>query len=215
MTLPASTVPPQPSPSSAFVRARMAERSTLATAVIRGDGCDSGGPATSQALRDAAVLVPLLERTDGLTVLLTRRTAHLAAHAGQISFPGGGTEADDDGPTATALRETEEEIGLARKQVDVVGQLDTYITGTGFRIAPVVGLVRPPFQFTPDASEVDVIFEAPLDFILNPDNRRRESRPFKGRERSFWAFRYGEHYIWGATAGILVNLTDILIAPQT
>ena len=176
----------------------------------RGDLDGNPGMGMASSLRDAAVLVPLVDRPDGPTLLLTQRTAHLNAHAGQISFPGGGVEPDDVDPVATALRETEEEIGLSRAHVHVLGRLDTYTTRTGFRVVPVVARVVPPFALTPDPNEVAAIFEVPMNFILNPASRVRESREFMGTLRHFWAFPYGERYIWGATAGMLVNLCDVL-----
>lgn len=169
-----------------------------------------GLPMVSVPLRDAAVLVPLIDRDEGPTILFTQRTAHLAAHAGQISFPGGGVEAHDTDAVATALRETEEEIGLARAHVEVLGHLDTYITRTGFSVVPIVARVRPPFTLVPDPNEVDAVFEVPLSFILDPASRIRESREYAGALRHFWAFPFGERYIWGATAGMLVNLCDVL-----
>src|SRR6056297_1110083 len=132
-------------------------------------------------LRPAAVLVPLVDRADGLTVLLTERTAHLHAHAGQISFPGGAFEPGDADAVAAALRETEEEVGLAPEQVEVVGRLDTYVTRTGFEVTPVVGLVRPPVLLRPDPFEVADVFEVPLDFILDPARPERHSLEFLGR----------------------------------
>ncbi|WP_292903712.1 CoA pyrophosphatase [Niveispirillum sp.] len=176
----------------------------------RGDLDGNPGLEMAPVLRDAAVLVPLIDRVEGPTLLLTQRTAHLAAHAGQVSFPGGGVEPHDTDAIATALRETEEEIGLSRSQIDVLGRLDTYITRTGFRVVPVVARVRPPFILTPDPYEVDAVFEVPLSFILNPASRVREARDYNGALRHFWAFPYGDRYIWGATAGMLVNLCDVL-----
>jgi 8-oxo-dGTP pyrophosphatase MutT (NUDIX family) len=176
----------------------------------RGDLDGNPGLEMAPVLRDAAVLVPLIDRVEGPTLLLTQRTAHLAAHAGQVSFPGGGVEPHDTDAIATALRETEEEIGLSRMHIDVLGRLDTYITRTGFRVVPVVARVRPPFTLTPDPYEVDAVFEVPLSFILNPASRVRESRDYNGALRHFWAFPYGDRYIWGATAGMLVNLCDVL-----
>lgn len=176
----------------------------------RGDHDGNPGLHPPAELRDAAVLVGLVDRGTGPTLMLTQRTAHLAAHAGQISFPGGRVEPCDTGPVDTALRETEEEVGLKRERVEVLGFLDTYITRTGFRVSPVVALVRPPFTVHPDPYEVDEVFEVPLSFILDPGNRVRESREFMGALRHFWAFAYGRHYIWGATAGMLVNLCEIL-----
>lgn len=163
-----------------------------------------------KSLREAAVLVPLVDRPEGLTVIFTQRTAHLSAHAGQISFPGGRREPIDAAPEDTALRETEEEIGLPRERIEILGQLDTYVTRTGFRVTPVVGLVRPPFDLDPDPTEVQEVFEVPLSFILDPANPQRHSRPFLGKERYFYAFPYEHRYIWGATAGMLVNLRDVL-----
>lgn len=166
---------------------------------------DMGPPA--QLIR-AAVLVPLLAQGDDFAVLLTQRTAHLAAHGGQISFPGGRLEPGDADPLAAALRETEEEIGLARGFVEPIATLDLYVTRSGFEVTPIVGLVAPGYTIAPDPYEVADVFEVPLSFFRDPANRRREARPFEGRERHFYAFPYGERYIWGATAGMLVNLLD-------
>jgi 8-oxo-dGTP pyrophosphatase MutT (NUDIX family) len=177
---------------------------------VRGDHDGNPDMGPPGELRPAAVLVPLVERPDGLSVLLTQRTAHLHDHAGQISFPGGRIEADDPDPVAAALRETEEEIGLARRHVEIVGRLDTYQTRTSYEVTPVVGLVRPPFDLTPDTFEVADIFEVPLAFVLDPRNRERRSRHFQGTERHFWVLPYPERYIWGATAGMLVNLAEVL-----
>lgn len=159
---------------------------------------------------DAAVLVPLVERSEGLTVLLTQRTSHLKSHAGQISFPGGKTEPHDDTPEDTALRETEEEIGLFRERIDIVGRLGRRTTGSGFQVTPVVGLVRPPFELTPDSGEVETIFEVPLSFVLDPANHKRETRLIKGLEREFYVMPFGDFYIWGLTARLLVALSDTL-----
>jgi 8-oxo-dGTP pyrophosphatase MutT (NUDIX family) len=161
-------------------------------------------------LRPAAVLVPLVDRPEGMGVLLTLRDASLPHHAGQISFPGGRIEADDASAAETALRETEEEIGLPRASVEIVGRLDDYITGTGFLVAPIVGVIRPPYALKPDPAEVAGVFEVPLAFFLDPANHRRESRVFNGVERRFYAMPYGDKYIWGATAAMLMNLYDLL-----
>ncbi len=161
-------------------------------------------------LTEAAVLVPLVERPSGLTVLLTRRTDHLTDHAGQVSFPGGRREPEDPHPEATALRETEEEIGLPRDRIRLIGRLDTYVTGTGYRIVPVVGLVAPPFDLALDPFEVAEAFEVPLDFLMDPANRERGSREWQGRTRHYWWMPYGGKQIWGATAGMLVNLAALL-----
>lgn len=163
-----------------------------------------------RSLRPAAVLVPLVARPEGLHVLLTQRTDHLAHHAGQVSFPGGRLEDDDDGPVACALREAEEETGLPPRCVDVVGFLDDYVTVTDFRVVPVVGLVSPPFDLRPDPFEVAEVFEVPLAFILDPGNHQRVDRVINGRPRPYYAIPYGQHYIWGATAGMLMNLYRVL-----
>lgn len=188
--------------------ALLAERGTGSE---RGDHDLNPTMGSPQKLRNASVLVPLVDRPEGLTLIFTQRTTHLAAHAGQISFPGGGLEECDEDDVACALRETVEEIGLHRRHVQVLGRLDTYVTRTGFKVAPVVGLVRPPFELAPDPFEVAEVFEVPLSFFLDPANRRRESRTVQGIERFFYAFPYGERYIWGATAGMLVNLCDVLL----
>lgn len=159
----------------------------------------------------AAVLVPLVRRDDGLTVLLTQRTAHLAHHPGQISFPGGRQEEADADPVAAALRETEEEIGLPPGAIDILGRLDDYVTVTNFRIVPVVGMITPPFTLAPDSFEVKDVFEVPLSFILDPVNHQRHSRDTpSGEKRFFYAMPYQDRYIWGATAAILVNLYEAL-----
>ncbi|MEM7444284.1 MAG: CoA pyrophosphatase [Pseudomonadota bacterium] len=164
-------------------------------------------------LRDAAVLVPLINRPSEPTVLLTVRTEHLKAHAGQISFPGGRIEDGDSGPLAAALRETKEEVGISSDRIDIVGRLNTYITRTGFRIQPYVGVMEPPVDITPDPFEVADTFEVPLSFILSRDMPRRHARTFQGRERYFYVFTYQDRYIWGATAGMLRNLKLLLDTP--
>jgi len=165
----------------------------------------------SAALRAAAVLVPLVERDGGMTVLLTQRTAHLSAHAGQISFPGGRVEEQDADTVATALRETEEEVGLPRERVSIIGRLDNYVTGTGFEITPVVGIVAPPFVLAIDPFEVAEAFEVPLSYVLDRRNHQRVERESAGRRRVFFVLPYEGRNIWGATAGILVNLAEVLI----
>jgi 8-oxo-dGTP pyrophosphatase MutT (NUDIX family) len=163
-----------------------------------------------RALVPAAVLIPVVTRRAGLNLLFTRRADHLDVHAGQISFPGGRLEPADAGPEAAALRETEEEVGLPRAHVRLVGRLDTYVTRTGFEVTPLVGLVRAPFPVVPDGLEVAEVFEAPLAFFLDPAHCEIHSRVYQGKERHFFAFAYGERYIWGATAGMLVNLVEVL-----
>jgi len=159
----------------------------------------------------AAVLVPLVARPDALTVLLTRRTDHLHHHPGQISFPGGRVEEHDLSPVMTALRETEEEIGLDPERVELLGALPDYLTGTGFRVTPVVGLVHPPFELELDAFEVAEAFEVPLAFFLDPANHQRHRMEHEGRVREFYAMPYGDHFIWGATAGMLISLYRFLM----
>ncbi len=161
-------------------------------------------------LIDAAVLIPIVDRPDGMTVLLTQRTEHLNDHAGQVSFPGGRVEAGDAGPVATALRETEEEIGLAANHVEIVGQLDDYVIRTGFLVTPVVGLVAPPFTLELDSFEVAEVFEVPLAFVLDPANHERRSRVWNGAERFFYVLPFEDRYVWGATAGMLINLYEAL-----
>jgi len=161
---------------------------------------------TGAALTPASVLMPIVERADELMMLFTRRTAHLRSHSGQISFPGGRAEPADPSPESTALRETQEEIGLAPERVRLLGRLADYSTRTGYRITPVVGAVATPFELRPDAGEVDEVFEVPLSFLLDPRNHQRHSRVFQGETRWFYAIPYRDYYIWGATAGMLVNL---------
>jgi 8-oxo-dGTP pyrophosphatase MutT (NUDIX family) len=180
-------------------------------AATRGDhDLNPGETPPSAALRPAAVLVPLIDRAEGMTVLLTQRTAHLSAHAGQISFPGGRVEEQDADTIATALRETEEEVGLTRDLVNVIGRLDTYVTGTGFEITPIVGLVEPTYTLTIDPFEVAEAFEVPLSYILDRKNHNRTERESAGRTRVFFVLPYQGRNIWGATAGMLVNLADVL-----
>jgi len=166
----------------------------------------------TEELRPAAVLVPVLRREAGLTILLTQRTDHLYDHAGQISFPGGRSEARDESPAATALRETFEEIGLPHSLVEVLGALPEYTTVTGYRVTPVVGLVSPPPAFKLDAFEVAEAFEVPLTFFLDPANHQRNTLQYQGRTRHYYAMPYEQRYIWGATAGMLMNLYAFLTA---
>lgn len=158
----------------------------------------------------AAVLVPLIDRPEGLTILLTRRTDHLSVHAGQISFPGGRLDEPDRSPLETALRETEEEIGLKRRHVHVLARLDNYLVGTGYRVIPVLGLVSPALELSLDPYEVAEVFELPLEFALDPANYRKESRLINAVERRFNVLAFGDYYIWGATASILINLRHAL-----
>jgi 8-oxo-dGTP pyrophosphatase MutT (NUDIX family) len=158
----------------------------------------------------AAVLIPVVMREGGPTVLLTQRAAALRSHSAQIAFPGGRVDAVDGSPVVTALRETEEEIGLSREHVRTLGFLDAYLTGTGYRIIPVVGLVEPPFSLAINAHEVDEAFETPLAFLLDPANHRREGREWQGLWRTYYAMPFEGRYIWGATAGMIRNLYERL-----
>jgi 8-oxo-dGTP pyrophosphatase MutT (NUDIX family) len=163
----------------------------------------------------ASVLVPLVERDGVLHVLLTRRTDHLRDHAGQISFPGGRAEPGDPSAVHTALREAEEEVGLAREHVDVLGQLNTYTTVTSYAVTPVVALVRPQFSLRLDHFEVEEAFEVPLNFLMAPAHHRRHELEFAGGRRQFLSIPWSgtdasgrprEYFIWGATAAMLRNL---------
>ena len=162
--------------------------------------------------RDAAVLVPVVARAPSATVLLTMRTPHLTTHAGQIAFPGGKIDPTDATPTEAALREAEEEIGLDRALVTTMGMLDPYLTGTGYRIVPVVAMVDPDHRLALNPHEVVNAFEVPLAFLMSPENHRRGSREFRGATRYFYEMPYGEHYIWGVTAGIIRGLYERVFA---
>ena len=159
---------------------------------------------------DAAVLVPLVHRGSGIHILFTKRTAHLDDHAGQISFPGGRVEPLDATREDTALRETEEEIGLAREAVTLLGRLPNYEIPSGFRITPVVGWIEAPFDLALDAFEVESVFEAPLAHFLSASNYQRREYRFRGRHRHYMAIPYEGRYIWGATAGMLYALCRVL-----
>ena len=158
--------------------------------------------AREQPVRPAAVLIPVVDHPQP-TVLLTQRSAHLNDHAGQISFPGGKIDATDASPLDAALREAYEEVGLKPEFVDPIGYLDLYGTGFGFRILPTVARVRPGFKLTVNHSEVDDTFEVPLAFLMDPANHQVHSKEFRGMTRSYYAMPFAQHYIWGATAGIL------------
>jgi 8-oxo-dGTP pyrophosphatase MutT (NUDIX family) len=158
-------------------------------------------------LRLAAVLVPLVEHADEPSILLTRRADHLEKHSGQVAFPGGKVEDSDDSPIAAALREAEEEIGLDPSHVEIAGVLDTYQTGTGFLILPVVGFVRPGFTLTPDENEVADVFEVPAHIALSENNWKTDSGEWKGRMWNFYSMDYQGYNIWGATAGMLMHMS--------
>ena len=174
-----------------------------------GDGrLDEGRSLDSnRALKLAAVLVPVVDYENEPKILLTRRADHLKQHSGQVAFPGGKVEAEDGGPVSAALREAQEEIGLAAKYVDIAGFLSTYETGSGFRILPVVGFVRPGFQLEIDHNEVAETFEVPLELMINEANYSRHEIEWEGRMEAYYAVEYQGYNIWGATAGMLRNLS--------
>ncbi len=158
--------------------------------------------------RDAAVLIGLLERGDGPNVVLTQRTGHLNSHAGQVAFPGGKIDPTDDGPVEAALREADEEIGLSPAAVEPIGHLAPYLTGSGYRVVPIIGLIQTETAFRPNPDEVEDVFEVPLNFLMDPANHQKLSRKWQGKRRYFYAMPYGERYIWGVTAGIIRSLYD-------
>ena len=172
------------------------------------------GASVDETLTPAAVLVPIVMRDSGMTILLTQRTAHLRDHAGQVSFPGGRCEPEDKTVVATALREAHEEVGLEPTQVEVLGCLPEYLTSTGFRVTPVVGLVTPPLNLRLDDFEVAEVFEPPIDFLLNVANHQRHEIEFKGALREYWAMPWDGYFIWGATAGMLVSLHGFLFGDE-
>ena len=188
------------------LRARLAAPDFF-TAMPEGFSDDAPGP-TQPAVRQAAVLVPLILHARP-TVLLTHRAAHLSAHAGQVAFPGGRLESGET-PEDAALREAEEEVGLPQDWPVLVGRMPRHLTGTGYMVTPVLGLLRPGFPLVPDPSEVADVFEFPLDTLLDRGAPRRESREWKGRMREYWVWPHDKHFIWGATATILVALAHAL-----
>lgn len=163
----------------------------------------------------ASVLIGLVRRESGLTVLLTRRTAHLREHAGQISFPGGRSEPYDADASATALRETAEEVGMEAQYIEIIGSLPDFYTGTGFRVVPVVALITPGFTLRPDPFEVADVFEVPLGFLMDPAHHRRHTVDLpEGRRRYYYSMTWQDYFVWGATAGMLRNLYHFLRATQ-
>jgi 8-oxo-dGTP pyrophosphatase MutT (NUDIX family) len=201
-------------PAAFFARAaaRLAHDPPVAATGAAGDDLLNPGFLDHQAdYREAAVLIPVVARDPQATMLLTQRTAHLPSHAGQIAFPGGKIDPGDTGPAAAALREAGEEIGLDPSLVQIVGYLEPYLTRTGYRIVPVLGRVDPALRLTINPEEVVEAFEVPLAFLIDRANHVREARTVKGgATREFWAIPYQDYYIWGATAGMLVNLSEIL-----
>jgi 8-oxo-dGTP pyrophosphatase MutT (NUDIX family) len=165
-------------------------------------------------LTPAAVLVPIVMRETGLTVLLTQRTAHLRDHGGQVSFPGGRCEPEDGSFEATAIRESEEEVGLLSSQIEIIGRLPTFRTITSFSVVPVVGLVRPPLNLKLDDFEVADVFEPPLEFLLDSRNHVRHEVEARGILRAYYSMPWNGYNIWGATAGMLLSFKDFLYPPN-
>jgi 8-oxo-dGTP pyrophosphatase MutT (NUDIX family) len=180
--------------------------------LLTADDLEKQNENSRQALKPAAVLLLVVNHSEP-TVVFTQRTTHLADHAGQISFPGGRREGEDESPESTALREAREEVGLDSARVQVLGRLPEYRTSTGYSVTPVVGWAEPPLAFTPDPHEVADVFEVPLAFLLDARNHRYESAFYRGRMRHYWAMPYGERFIWGATAGMLVTFHRLLAPP--
>jgi len=188
----------------AELRRRLTTRSPPEFTVYGDDGAGRVGTMA------AAVLIPVIAHAPQPTVLFTQRTQHLKSHSGQVSFPGGRAEPGDASAEFTALREAQEEIGLAPERVEILGRLPEYHTRTGFRVTPVIGVIEPPLELALDPHEVESVFEVPLSFLLDPANRERRTREFQGTTTGFYVYEYEGHVIWGATAGMLVNLHKML-----
>jgi 8-oxo-dGTP pyrophosphatase MutT (NUDIX family) len=183
-----------------------------AFAPARGDHVLNSPPPETHIVakaQPAAVLAPIVARPDGPTMLLTLRASHMRSHSGQVAFPGGKID-EGEAPLAAALREAQEEIGLEPRFIEPLGWLDPYLTGTGFRVLPLVAIVDPAFTLAINREEVEDVFETPLSFLMNEANHQRQSREWQGRLRHFYAMPYQERYIWGATAGIVRNLYERL-----
>jgi 8-oxo-dGTP pyrophosphatase MutT (NUDIX family) len=210
-------------PSSATLRIRaqqklrpvlsLADLEQAAPSTVSDDASDGRLPELALLVpwRAAAVLLPIIDRPGGLTVLLTLRAPNLRAHSGQVAFPGGKIDAGET-PHDAALREAQEEIGLEARFVESLGWLDPFFTGTGFRVAPLVALVEPSFVLTVNKLEVDEVFETPFPFLMDATNHRLEEREWQGRWRRYYAMPHEGRYIWGATAGILRNLYEKLFS---
>lgn len=194
-----------------WIYTRFEEQTSRHSSHDRGDKDLNPDIKINENLKPAAVLIPLVRREEDVTVLFTKRTDSLSVHAGQISFPGGRVEEFDKNHEDTALRETEEEIGLPRDRIKVIGRLDDYIARTNFKITPVVAIVSPPFDLKLDPTEVAEAFEVPLPFFLDPANHQRHLRIEHGKERHVYAMPYLDYYIWGITAGMLFNLYEFLM----
>jgi len=163
-----------------------------------------------KALRNAAVLIPVIDHGRDATVLLTKRAEKLRSHSGQVAFPGGTIDPTDPSPEAAALRETFEEIGLGQDHIEIIGRMPDYVAGSGYRIAPVLAIVQPGFSLTLNAEEVDAAFEVPLRFLMDPANHTRDSRMWNDLEWFFYDMPYGDRRIWGVTAGIIRTLYERL-----
>ena len=196
-------------PDRAAIARRLAALPPVAE-LLTADDLEKQQLAGAQPTRPAAVLLLVVNHPDAPAVVFTQRTAHLSAHAGQISFPGGRSDEGDRTPEHTALREAHEEVGIAPERVEVLGRLPEYCTSTGYCVTPIVGWAEPPLVYRPDPHEVEDVFEVPLSFLLDPRNHRYESAFYRGRMRKYWAMPYGERYIWGATAGMLVTFHRVL-----
>jgi 8-oxo-dGTP pyrophosphatase MutT (NUDIX family) len=197
------------------LRRLAAERLAAGAAEAQGDHIHSPGYAEivlSRATKPAAVLIPVIDRPGELSIVLTKRLDNLRSHSGQVAFPGGKIDEDDASPEAAALREAQEEVALDPALAEIIGRLPDYHTGSGYRIAPVLALVRPEARLVANPEEVDYVFEVPLAFLMDPANHRRGSRMFQGQERSYLEMPYGSHYIWGVTAGIIRLMHDRLFA---
>ena len=197
-------------PSRADIVSRLAASPPLED-LLTADDLEKQHEAAKLPLKPAAVLLLVVNHPGDPTVVFTQRTAHLSDHGGQISFPGGRTDEGDGTAERTALREAEEEVGIAPERIEILGRLPDYRTVTGYCVTPIVGWTEPPLTFRPDPDEVADVFEVPLAFLLDASNHRHESAFFRGRQRKYWAMPYGERFIWGATAGMLVTFHRILI----